>query len=41
MYILFRYQSTTDGDATECEWLKQKSAPTLMRRLAYVWLDQT
>ena len=40
-YILFRYQRTTDGDVTECEWLKQKSARALQRRLAYVWLDQT
>ena len=35
-YILFRYQRTTDGDVTECEWRKQKSAPALQRRLVYV-----
>ena len=38
-YILFRYQRTTDGDVTECEWRNQKSE--LQRHLAYVWLDQT
>ena len=36
LHILFWYQRATAGDVTECEWRKQKSAPALQQRLAYV-----